>query len=120
MAGTLYTRPLSRSFTQQRTLRRPSTQTFRGQEEFEVFRCRWPLFDLRIALRTLTLQQLGWSDWRLTRVQFVTDEAVATAAAEESQTRQKKQTSDGMLLWLPLQAHQVIGSSPSSRCSRIA
>ena len=67
----------------------------------------------------LTLQQLGWSDWRLTRVQFVTDEAAAAAAAEESQTRQKKQTSDGMLLWLPLQAHQVIGSSPSSRCSRI-
>jgi hypothetical protein len=51
--------------------------------------------------------QLGWSDWRLTRLQFVTDEATAAAAAAESKTHQMKQTSDGMRLWLPLTRHQV-------------
>jgi hypothetical protein len=51
--------------------------------------------------------QLGWSDWRLTRVHFVTDAAAAASAAAESQTHQKKQTSDGMRLWLPLHKHQV-------------
>jgi hypothetical protein len=40
-------------------------------------------------------------------VHFVTDEAAATSAADESQMQQKKQTSDGMRLWLPLDKHQV-------------
>jgi hypothetical protein len=44
----------------------------------------------------------------LNRVHFVTDEAMAAAAAAESKTHQMKQTSDGMKLWLPLTKYQVL------------
>jgi hypothetical protein len=66
-----------------------------------------------VPLQLTARAQLGWSDWRLNRVHFVTDAAAAAAAAAQSQVSQKKQTSDGMLLWLPLQRHQVLHRSSS-------
>jgi hypothetical protein len=55
----------------------------------------------------------------LTRVHFVTDEAAASAAAAESKTHQRKQTSDGMRLWLPLTMHQVTAFVFSSICVHV-